>query len=187
VSKRVFDVVISIFVAGIFLTPFLLIVVVVKLTSSGSVFYWSKRVGQNSELFLMPKFRTMRVGTPEVATDKLEDPDQYLTVVGKFLRRTSLDELPQLISVFQGNMSIVGPRPALYTQDDLIDMRRKMGIDTLMPGITGWAQVNGRDEVDLDTKIDLDNFYLENKSLWLDVKIIFHTGLAVLGCKDITH
>ena len=186
-SKFFFDYIVALAVAFIFALPFLVIIVAVKISSKGPVFYWSKRVGKNSEFFMMPKFRTMHIDTPEVATDVLQNPDQYVTSVGSFLRRTSLDELPQLISVLRGEMSIVGPRPALYNQVDLISERRAMGIDLLLPGITGWAQINGRDEVDLSTKLDLDNEYLQRQNIWLDIKIICLTILAVIYSRGVKH
>lgn len=186
-TKRFFDLVVAICAAVIFIVPFFAIIVAVKVSSKGPVFYWSKRVGQNSEYFMMPKFRTMHLGTPEIASDKLQNPDQHMTFVGPFLRRTSLDELPQLISVLKGNMSIVGPRPALHTQHDLIAKRRAMQIDTLLPGITGWAQINGRDDIELGKKLELDRVYLQNQNLLFDIKILFLTALAVIGCSGVTH
>ena len=186
-TKRLFDIIVAISATIIFLAPFLAIVVAVKMSSKGPVFYWSKRVGQNSEYFMMPKFRTMRVETPEISSDMLQNPYQYMTFIGPFLRKTSLDELPQLISVLKGNMSIVGPRPALHTQHDLIAKRRAMQIDTLLPGITGWAQINGRDDIELGKKLELDRVYLQNQNLLFDIKILFLTVLAVIGCSGVTH
>jgi O-antigen biosynthesis protein WbqP len=186
-TKRMLDLLVVLIAIGPLAFPFLTIMLSIKASSKGPIFYWSKRVGQYDKLFVMPKFRTMKVGTPEVATDMLENPVQYLTPVGSFLRKTSLDELPQLISVLKGDMSVVGPRPALHTQVDLIEARRANGIDALLPGITGWAQVNGRDEIDLDEKIKLDREYLENQSISLDIKIMAKTILAVLSARSITH
>tara|TARA_B100001093_G_scaffold119488_1_gene112142 strand:+ start:1035 stop:1598 length:564 start_codon:yes stop_codon:yes gene_type:complete len=186
-SKFAFDYIVAVFAAVIFTLPFLVITVAVKTSSEGPVFYWSKRVGKAGKFFMMPKFRSMRSGTPEVATDLLKNPDQYLTFVGSFLRRTSLDELPQLISVLKGEMSIVGPRPALYSQVDLISGRRAVGIDLLLPGITGWAQINGRDDISLSEKIQLDYEYLQHRNLWLDIKIIYLTALAVMSSRGVSH
>ena len=186
-GKLFFDYIIAISAAVILALPFLLIIVAVKTSSEGPVFYWSKRVGKDGKIFMMPKFRSMHIGTPEVATDLLQNPDQYLTFVGSFLRRTSLDELPQLISVLKGEMSVVGPRPALYSQADLILGRRTVGIDLLLPGITGWAQINGRDGIDLNKKIELDYEYLQRQNLWLDIKIIYLTVLAIMSSRDISH
>lgn len=179
---------ITVLIAGfIFALPFLIIIVLVKTTSKGPVFYWSKRIGKDGKFFMMPKFRSMRVDTPEVATDLLQNPDQYLTCVGSFLRTTSLDELPQLISVLKGEMSIVGPRPALHTQVDLIAARRAVGIDRLLPGITGWAQINGRDEIELSEKLELDYEYFQRNNIWLDIRILYHTVLAVLCSNGVRH
>lgn len=162
----------------------------VRMTSSGPGIYWSSRVGQGNKLFDMPKFRTMRLGTPQMATHLLsqqQKPDAYLTAVGRFLRKSSLDELPQLWSVLVGQMSIVGPRPALFNQYDLIEMRTKNNVHTLKPGITGWAQVNGRDEIPIIKKVELDTYYLKNQSFWLDCKIILLTVIKVLRTDNITH
>jgi len=186
-TKRMFDLLI-VLVSGCALAfPFLAIMLLIKVSSRGPIFYWSKRVGQYGVVFLMPKFRTMRMETPEVATDMLENPGQYLTPIGSFLRKTSLDELPQLISVLKGDMSVVGPRSALHNQHDLIEARRLNGIDLLLPGITGWAKVNGRDKIELDEKVKLDREYLEKQNAYFDLKIIAMTGLAVISAKSITH
>lgn len=185
--KRIFDLVLAA-VAGIFLLlPVLLVAVLVQLTSKGPALYWSDRVGRNNTLFKMPKFRTMRVGTPAVATHLLSDPDSYLTPIGSFLRKSSLDELPQLWSIIRGDMSFVGPRPALFNQHDLIELRTRSGVDKLLPGLTGWAQINGRDELPIPQKVALDIEYLQNKSLWRDIKIIFMTALKVLKRDNVTH
>ena len=171
----------------VFAVPFALLVIVVKLTSKGPALYWSNRVGRNNALFSMPKLRTMRVDTPVVATHLLNDPDQFLTPVGGFLRKSSLDELPQLWCILRGDMSVVGPRPALYNQHDLIALRTAQGVPSIPPGLTGWAQVNGRDELPLDVKVQLDAYYLKQRSLWLDIKIVFLTVLKVVRRDGITH
>eukprot|EP01133_Synstelium_polycarpum_P018448 gene18448-22078_t len=164
----------------VFAVPFAALVVLVKLTSKGPALYWSNRVGRDNALFAMPKLRTMRVDTPVVATHLLNDPDQFLTPVGGFLRKSSLDELPQLWCILRGDMSVVGPRPALYNQHDLIALRTAQGVHSIPPGLTGWAQVNGRDELPLEVKVQLDADYLKQRSLWLDVKIVFLTVLKVV-------
>lgn len=169
------------------MVPLLLVYLLVILSSKGGALYWSDRVGKDNKIFKMPKFRTMLLNTPELATHLLKDPDSYLTVAGKFLRKTSLDELPQLYSILTGEMSFVGPRPALFNQKDLISLRTKSGIDGLTPGLTGWAQVNGRDEISIEEKVKLDTEYLNRKSFYFDLKIIALTFLRVLGSKGITH
>lgn len=189
-SKRILDIVLAL-IATACLSPFLLITyLLVKLSSQGPALYWSKRVGQQNKLFSMPKFRSMRVGTPQMATHLLNqqtDPNAFLTPVGSFIRKTSLDELPQLWSVLKGDMSIVGPRPALFNQDDLIALRTERNVHTLKPGITGWAQVNGRDEIPIPQKVALDEYYLKHQSIWLDIKIIFMTVIKVIRRDNITH
>ena len=185
--KRIFDTALSLLGLILLSMPMLVIAALVKITSEGPVFYWSDRVGINNSIFKMPKFRTMRTDTPAVATHLLGDPDQYLTNIGKFLRKTSLDELPQLISILKGDMSFVGPRPALFNQDDLIALRNKKGIHELMPGLTGWAQINGRDELPIPVKVDYDVYYLENRSLWLDLKIMFLTFFKILCSDGVAH
>lgn len=167
--------------------PFLVVAITVRLTSVGPILYWSDRVGRNNKIFKMPKFRSMRVDTPAVATHLLPDPKQFLTPVGSFLRKSSLDELPQLLSIIKGDMSFVGPRPALFNQDDLIALRTQYGVDKLVPGLTGWAQVNGRDELPIPDKVKLDVEYLKNQSLWFDIKVIFLTFLKVLLRDGIQH
>ncbi len=185
--KKGFDITCS-FVALIFLAiPMILTAFLVKLTSTGPVLYWSDRVGRNNKIFRMPKFRTMLIDTPAVATHLLGDPDRWLTPVGKFLRKSSLDELPQLFSILAGDMSIVGPRPALFNQGDLIALRTEKGVHQLTPGLTGWAQVNGRDELPIPVKVELDGWYLQNQSLILDLKIIVQTFVQVLRKEGITH
>lgn len=164
-----------------------LIAIAIKLTSKGPVLYWSDRVGVNNAVFRMPKFRTMKMNTPTVASHLLDSPDQYLTNVGKYLRKYSIDELPQLFSVLIGNMSFVGPRPALYNQYDLIHLRTERGVHHLLPGITGWAQINGRDELPIPEKVDYDEYYLKHQSFALDLKTILMTFSSVVGSEGITH
>lgn len=159
----------------------------VKSTSSGPVLYWSNRIGKDNKLFRMPKFRSMRTDTPAVATHLLKNPNAYLTPVGGFLRKSSLDELPQLWCIFMGNMSFVGPRPALFNQDDLIALRTAAGIDSLLPGITGWAQINGRDELLIPQKVALDSEYLRRQSLFFDIQILMRTFLKVIRRDNVTH
>lgn len=185
--KRLFDFVMAI--AVLFLaSPLLLIIsMAVWLTSSGPALYWSDRVGRNNSIFKMPKFRTMRIDTPAVATHLLNDPSRWLTPVGAFLRKTSLDELPQLFSILKGDMSFVGPRPALFNQDDLIALRTEKGVHQLIPGLTGWAQINGRDELPIPVKVDFDVWYLQHRSLWLDIKIIIFTFVKVLRSEGVRH
>lgn len=188
--KRLFDIVLTL--SGlVVLLPFIaLTYLLVKLTSSGPALYWSQRVGRQNQIFLMPKFRSMRVGTPQIATHLMNqhaNPNAFLTPVGSFIRKTSLDELPQLWSVLKGEMSIVGPRPALFNQYDLINLRTQKNVHTLKPGITGWAQVNGRDAIPIPSKVELDNYYLNHRSLYLDFKIIIMTIIKVLRRDNITH
>jgi O-antigen biosynthesis protein WbqP len=185
--KRFFDILLACLILLPLLPLFLLVALMVRLTSKGSALYWSDRVGKNNTLFKMPKFRTMRVDTPAVATHLLDDPARWLTPVGAFLRKTSLDELPQLLSIFRGDMSFVGPRPALYNQDDLILLRTEQGVHLLTPGLTGWAQVNGRDELPIPVKVDYDVWYLQNQTLILDFKIIFLTFSKVLRSEGVQH
>lgn len=185
--KRLVDLILLI-VALIFLAiPMLIVAIIVKLTSPGPIVFWSDRVGQYNRIFRMPKFRTMQVNTPNVATHLLVGAGNYLTPVGGFLRKSSLDELPQLWSVFVGDMSFVGPRPALYNQDDLIAMRTERGVEVLVPGITGWAQVNGRDELDLTEKVKLDAQYLQKQSTGFDFYILFLTVLKVFRREGVSH
>lgn len=159
----------------------------VKITSKGPALYWSKRIGKNNEIFLMPKFRSMKIDTPQLATHLLSNSQDYLTPVGKFIRKTSLDEIPQLYSILKGDMSFVGPRPALYNQDDLIALRTEKGIHKLTPGLTGWAQINGRDEIPIPQKVDLDYEYFTKASVLFDLKILFLTAYKVAFGKDISH
>lgn len=185
--KRFFDIVLGLFILGIILIPLLVIGIIVKLTSPGSVLYWSDRVGKMNTIFQMPKFRTMKMSTPAVATHLLENPDQYLTSIGGFLRKSSLDELPQLYSILKGDMSFVGPRPALFNQDDLIELRTKKGIHVLTPGLTGWAQVNGRDDLAIPVKVEFDEYYLQHRSLLLDIKILFMTVFKAARGEGVQH
>jgi len=185
--KRLCDIISSILLLIVFAIPMALIALAVKLTSRGPVLYWSDRVGRGNCIFKMPKFRSMRTDAPEVATHLLRDPDAYLTPIGSFLRRSSLDELPQLISVWKGDLSLVGPRPALFNQYDLIALRTESGVHNLVPGITGWAQVNGRDELPIPEKVRLDCEYLRTRSLWLDMKILFLTISKVARHEGVSH
>ena len=185
--KRGFDVVLASLAGLVLLLPLLIVSLMVRLTSSGPVLYWSDRVGRNNQLFKMPKFRSMRIGTPAVATHLLSNPDSYLTPIGSFLRKSSLDELPQLWSIIRGDMSFVGPRPALFNQHDLIEQRTRQGVHTLLPGLTGWAQINGRDELPIPEKVALDIEYLHQKSFIFDVKIILLTALKVLKRDNVSH
>jgi O-antigen biosynthesis protein WbqP len=159
----------------------------IKATSRGPVLYWSDRIGQGNRIFRMPKFRTMRVDTPAVATHLLQSPERYLTPIGSLLRRSSLDELPQLWSILAGDMSVVGPRPALFNQHDLIELRTQQGVHVLRPGLTGWAQVNGRDEIPIPEKVRFDAYYLQHRSLWLDLRIIGLTLVKVLRHEGVSH
>ena len=185
--KRLFDLILAGLAGLVLFIPVVGVALLVRLTSAGPVLYWSDRVGRNNRIFSMPKFRSMRVGTPAVATHLLADPQSHLTPIGSFLRRSSLDELPQLWSIIKGDMSFVGPRPALFNQNDLIELRTRSGVHELVPGLTGWAQINGRDELPIPQKVALDIEYLKNKTLWLDMKIIFLTGLKVLKRDNVTH
>lgn len=185
--KRLFDLVLVCLAFCVFALPMLLLAAIVKMTSPGPVLYWSDRVGRKNRIFRMPKFRSMRQETPEVATHLLSDPACYLTPVGSFLRRSSLDELPQLWSILVGDMSLVGPRPALFNQDDLIAQRTACGVHELLPGLTGWAQVNGRDELPISRKVALDFEYLQRRSLLFDIYVIWLTVLKVLRRDGVSH
>ncbi|MBC7740851.1 MAG: sugar transferase [Bdellovibrionaceae bacterium] len=185
--KRIFDFLISFLLFVIFLGPLIIIAICVRLTSKGPALHWSRRIGQYNKIFYMPKFRTMLIETPQVATHLLQNSQSYLTPIGRFLRKTSLDELPQAWSVMVGDMSLVGPRPALFNQDDLVSLRTSKGIEKLKPGITGWAQVNGRDDLPIPTKVDFDYQYLQNNSLIFDIKILFLTAIKVLKTDGIQH
>ena len=185
--KQIFDLLLGIVILALLVIPMLLIFTAVRLTSKGFSLYWSDRVGKNNKIFKMPKFRSMLIDTPAVATHLLDNPDSYLSPIGGFLRSTSLDELPQLFSVLKGDMSFVGPRPALFNQEDLIALRTKKGVDKLLPGITGWAQVNGRDELSIPDKVALDAEYLDRQSFWFDMKILWMTFLKVIKRDGVSH
>jgi O-antigen biosynthesis protein WbqP len=185
--KRATDIVVSGAALFALAVPLFWLAVLVMVTSPGPAIHWSRRVGQGNRTFPMPKFRTMRIDTPQLATHLMTDPERWLTPIGGFLRRSSLDELPQLFSVFIGDMSLVGPRPALFNQDDLIALRAAAGVDRLQPGLTGWAQVNGRDELPIPDKVALDVAYLQRRSWMFDWKIMWLTLLGVLGAKGVTH
>lgn len=185
--KRVFDLVVSYFSIIIFSLPLGLIALLIKFDSKGPIIYWSDRIGRHNIIFKMPKFRTMQLGTPAVATHLLTDSGQYLTPVGFFLRKSSLDELPQLWSILVGDMSFVGPRPALFNQDDLISLRTQYGVDKLVPGLTGWAQVNGRDELSIPIKVQYEVEYLQKRSFWFDMKILGLTFLKVVRRAGVSH
>jgi O-antigen biosynthesis protein WbqP len=185
--KRAFDIIMALIALFLVLVPMLFIALLVKITSRGPILYWSDRVGQNNVIFRMPKFRTMKIDTPAVATHLLTDPDHYLTPVGVFLRKSSLDELPQLFSILKGNMSFVGPRPALFNQDDLVELRTSKGIQVLIPGLTGWAQVNGRDDLPIPVKVDFDEYYLKHRSIVFDLKIILLTFFKVVRREGVRH
>jgi O-antigen biosynthesis protein WbqP len=185
--KRAFDFTLALCIILLSVVPGLLIALCIKLTSTGPVLFWSNRVGKNNELFRMPKFRTMRTDAPIVATHLMGDPDNYVTGIGRVLRKSSLDELPQLISIVKGDMSLVGPRPALFNQKDLIELRTEKGIHKLTPGLTGWAQINGRDELSIVAKVGFDHFYLLHQSFTLDLKIILETALKVILRDGVSH
>jgi O-antigen biosynthesis protein WbqP len=185
--KRVFDIFLGCLAALILFVPVLLVAMAVRLTSKGPALYWSDRVGRNNVIFKMPKFRSMRVGTPAVATHLLGNPQAHLTPIGSFLRKSSLDELPQLWSILAGDMSFVGPRPALFNQQDLIALRTEQGVHELVPGLTGWAQVNGRDELPIPDKVKLDAEYLNQQSISFDIRILWMTFLKVLNRDGISH
>ena len=185
--KRIFDLLMCISILVLLAIPMLLISIAVRLSSKGSVLYWSNRIGKNNEIFKMPKFRSMLIDTPDIATHLLKTPDSYLSPIGGFLRSTSLDEFPQLFSILKGDMSFIGPRPALHNQNDLIVLRTQMGIDKLVPGITGWAQVNGRDKISITEKVQLDVEYLNRQSFWFDMKILWMTVLKVIRRDGVSH
>jgi O-antigen biosynthesis protein WbqP len=185
--KRIFDLSLVTMTLTVLVVPMIFIFIAVRFSSKGPALYWSSRIGQNNKAFKMPKFRSMLITTPDVATHLLDNPDAYLSPIGGFLRLSSLDELPQLFSVLKGDMSFVGPRPALYNQDELIALRTKKGVDKLLPGITGWAQVNGRDELSITKKVALDVEYLKRKSFIFDFKILWITFFKVINGKDVSH
>jgi len=186
-SKRIFDILISVLFLMICIFPLLMVAVMIQITSKGPAVYWSKRVGRFNKIFLMPKFRSMQIDTPQVATHLLKNTEHYITPLGQFIRRTSIDELPQFFSVLKGDMSLVGPRPALFNQDDLIRLRTEKKIDQLRPGITGWAQINGRDDLPIAVKVQFDEQYLKNHNFLLDLKILFLTVFKVLKTDGIKH
>jgi len=185
--KRIFDISLALIALIFLIFPMIAISLIIFFTSGAPVIFWSKRIGKNNELFLMPKFRTMTNRTPNIATHLLKDPESYLTRSGRFLRKYSLDEIPQILTILKGEMSFVGPRPALYNQDDLIKMRTKKNIHLLKPGITGWAQINGRDSISLTKKVELDEEYLLNISTYFDLKIMALTILRVIGASGVKH
>jgi O-antigen biosynthesis protein WbqP len=185
--KRAFDLLLALVAALVLILPIGAIALLVRLTSPGPALYWSDRVGRHNRIFRMPKFRSMRVDTPAVATHLLKDANAYLTPIGSFLRKSSLDELPQLWSILRGDMSFVGPRPALFNQDDLIALRTAHGVHDLVPGLTGWAQINGRDDLPIPVKVRLDVEYLQRRSFWFDLRIIAQTFFNVLRSKGVQH
>ena len=185
--KRLFDFVLALFSGFVLLVPVLVVALLVKLTSKGSVLYWSDRVGKDNKLFKMPKFRSMNMDTPAVATHLLQDPKSVLTPIGDFLRKSSLDELPQLWCILRGDMSFVGPRPALFNQDDLIKLRTRHSVDKVLPGLTGWAQVNGRDELPIPQKVVLDVEYLNKRNFWFDFYILWRTLVKVVKSDGVSH
>ena len=185
--KRIFDLILVLIILASSFIPLILIAIAVRLTSKGPAFHWSSRVGRYNQIFSMPKFRTMRLETPQVATHLLRNPKRYETPIGPFLRKTSLDELPQLYNIFSGDMSFVGPRPALFNQHDLIELRTKAKVHLLLPGITGWAQINGRDTLSIKDKVNLDAAYLKQQSFVFDIKILCITILKVLKRDGVSH
>jgi O-antigen biosynthesis protein WbqP len=185
--KRLFDLFLCFLSILVFALPIILIFLAIRFTSNGPVLYWSIRIGKNNQKYFMPKFRTMQINTPEVATHLLQRPEDHLTVLGSFLRRTSLDEIPQFWSILIGDMSFVGPRPALFNQYDLIDLRTSKGVHHLMPGLTGWAQVNGRDDLSIAKKVNFDVEYLKKKSFIFDLKILFLTFIKIIRGEGVQH
>lgn len=185
--KRLLDLLLALVATLLLIVPVVVVAIMVKLTSAGPALYWSDRVGRHNKIFKMPKFRSMQIGTPAVATHLLKDPNGYLTPVGSFLRKSSLDELPQLWSILVGDMSFVGPRPALFNQDDLVAQRTELGVHELVPGLTGWAQVNGRDELPIPEKVKLDAEYLKRQSLLFDIRILWLTFVKVLSRDGVSH
>jgi O-antigen biosynthesis protein WbqP len=186
-TKRFIDLALAVVATLILAVPVLVVALLVRLTSSGPALYWSDRVGRNNVIFKMPKFRSMRIGTPAVATHLLQDANAHLTPIGSFLRKSSLDELPQLWSILRGDMSFVGPRPALFNQDDLVALRTQYGVHELTPGLTGWAQINGRDELPIPDKVMLDVEYMQRQSIWFDIRILWLTFIKVVRRDGITH
>jgi O-antigen biosynthesis protein WbqP len=186
-AKRVVDIGVSASALTALALPLAAIAVAIRVTSKGPAIHWSRRIGRDNREFKMPKFRTMRTDTPQVATHLMNDPSRFVTPVGKLLRKTSLDELPQLLSILKGDMSLVGPRPALYNQDDLVQLRTERGVAQLVPGLTGWAQINGRDELPIPVKVDFDAYYLEHRSLRLDLEILVRTALKAVTAEGVNH
>lgn len=187
ILHRFLEIFISIVILILLSVPILFIIICIKLNIKGSIFFISQRIGKKNQLFKMIKFRTMNINAPIIATHLFKESEKYINLTGKFLRKTSLDEIPQLFHIISGTMTFVGPRPALYNQYDLIDLRKKKGIDMIKPGITGWAQINGRDNISIKEKVELDLYYLQNKSIFLDVKIVFLTFIRVIMKNDITN
>jgi len=185
--KRIFDLVLACVLLILLIFPIVIIAIAIKITSKGPVLHWSKRIGIDNEIFLMPKFRTMLINSPDVATHLLNDPEKYLTAPGPFLRKSSLDEIPQLWSILKGDMSFVGPRPALFNQDDLVGLRTEKGIHKLVPGITGWAQINGRDDLPIPQKVQYEEIYLKSRSFLFDLKIMYLTALKVIRAEGVKH
>jgi O-antigen biosynthesis protein WbqP len=185
--KRIFDLLLALLASLVLIWPMLIVAIAVQLTSKGPVLYWSDRVGRNNVIFKMPKFRSMRIDTPAVATHLLENPEAWLTPIGSFIRKTSLDELPQLWCILKGDMSFVGPRPALFNQHDLVELRTRQGVHQLVPGLTGWAQINGRDELSIPDKVSFDATYLRTQSLTLDIQIIWRTFTQALRSQGVSH
>jgi O-antigen biosynthesis protein WbqP len=185
--KRLFDIILAVCLLAVFSIPVTIIAALIHLGSNGPTLYWSDRIGKDNAIFKMPKFRTMRQGTPAVATHLLRNPQNYVTPIGKILRKLSLDELPQIISVFKGDMSFVGPRPALFNQEDLIELRTQKGVHRLIPGVTGWAQINGRDELPIPMKVEYDEYYLHHRSFGFDLRILGLTIIRVALRSGVTH
>ena len=185
--KRLFDLILATILMIVLSVPMLCVVLAIRLTSKGPALYWSDRIGFDNSTYKMPKFRSMRIDTPQVATHLMSNPDKFLSPIGRFLRQTSLDELPQLFSILKGDMSFVGPRPALYNQEDLINLRSDHGLDKLLPGLTGWAQVNGRDDLSIPEKVMFEVEYMQKKSFWFDLKILWLTFLKVVNGKGVSH
>jgi O-antigen biosynthesis protein WbqP len=185
--KKAFDLLLALCLIIVLTGPIIIVAILVMLTSRGYALYWSDRVGVGNKIYKMPKFRTMRIDTPVVATHLLKEPDVYLTPIGHFLRKTSLDELPQLWSVLKGDMSFVGPRPALFNQEDLVALRTQKGVHQLIPGITGWAQINGRDDIPIPVKVEYDQYYLKNQSFFFDMKILWKTIFKVIKKEGVVH
>lgn len=185
--KRIFDLAAAIGLMIIAAVPMLLVALAIRLTSKGPALYWSDRVGIDNQIFKMPKFRSMRIDAPQLATHLFQDPAAFLTPIGGFLRKSSLDELPQLISILKGDISFVGPRPALFNQDDLVALRTERGVHKLIPGLTGWAQINGRDSISIPAKVELDAYYAAHFSFWLDMKILLMTVFKVLRTEGVSH